>query len=816
MGITMLMRRPPLRRALPGRWRQFRAPALAVACWLLGTLAVSAFSGSLALAAGDVNEASCQNESLTGFQPFLPDCRAYELVSPVYKNSNEIARNPQAVAADGSRVVVTQEGSAAIGPDAGLISGSYSATELIRGPGGWTSSTLSLPASSAPGQALYAASADLQKTVWTARRPTEAVSASNLYRREMDGSVREIGPEEPPGATGNEAGGSFPGIDTNNLESTLGFSSDVSHVLFEANGGLWLGDNTINPTVTANPSLYEYVGLENSAPSLVGINTGGALISRCGTSLGSYGSSDTYNAVSATGEVVLFTAYGVTEPGVKHQACLDATLKELTTGPSVDELYARVGGLPVNTVPISQPPESACAACRTATASATEPAVEPKPAEFAGASEDGSKVFFTTEQELLAGATTKNLYEYDFGRPQGQKVLRLSTGSPTPEIAGVARVSRDGSHVYFVAHAALTGANREGNSPLAGANNLYVSQAGHPTFVTTLSSETPAELQAAEAPCVALPEAERATCEAPLVEAFQRTNARDEQDWASVDARPVQTTPDGRFLVFQSAADLTPGDTSTQPQVFEYDSQTETLTRTSIGAAGYAAGQASVDARGAILRAQEFVTPATAPDSKPFLAISADGSLVTFTSTGALSPQALPAAAAGAASVYEYRSQGPITDGHVYLISDGDNAVGATVAGMSASGSDLFFDTRDALVPQDLDSRTDLYDARVGGGFSPLAVSSPCDREACQGALSPAAISLPIPSVDTPAGGNLPPPPTPTTTTRPKTNVSTRAQRLAHALRLCRRKRAGRRKHCEAGARKRYGTHVKTEQRGRR
>ena len=50
----------------------------------------------------------------------------------------------------------------------------------------------------------------------------------------------------------------------------------------------------------------------------------------------------------------------------------------------------------------------------------------------------------------------------------------------------------------------------------------------------------------------------------------------------------MDLTPDGSFLVFVSSTDhLTPDDTSTAPQVFEYDAQTGALVRVSIGQDGY-------------------------------------------------------------------------------------------------------------------------------------------------------------------------------------------------------------------------------------
>jgi hypothetical protein len=54
--------------------------ALAAAAFLLPFL-----SPTSALAAGDVNESSCPNEAMVGYSANLPDCRAYEQVSPTEK-----------------------------------------------------------------------------------------------------------------------------------------------------------------------------------------------------------------------------------------------------------------------------------------------------------------------------------------------------------------------------------------------------------------------------------------------------------------------------------------------------------------------------------------------------------------------------------------------------------------------------------------------------------------------------------------------------------------------------------------------------------
>ncbi len=707
-----------------------------------------------ALGAGDATEAFCANEGLPGFESFLPDCRAYEMVSPSFKDGQEIG-SVAAVSSDGSRVLASG-GLDGVFAGAEDESGSDGAFYVFaRGGSGWGVSPVTPPGSLFAYSEFAAASSDLGRVLFGVRAASQSWYAEDLYVREPDGSFVEVGPKFPPSVVGGPPSGAYTvGGALTEGGPYAGASADLSHVLFQVHPirtfsvgvtPYWPGDTTGSEQSVGD--LYEYVGRDNTRPSMVGLNGQGRLISDCGTTLGAYtgNSGDVYNAVSSSGGTVFFTAGG-------EGACAPAFLQAGAVAPVVSELWARLGG--IESVPISEPSPVQCEACDAG-------AVE-EPAVFQGASKDGSKVFFLTEQELFAGARGMNLYEYDFDDPLHEKIVRVSTGSEEPEVQGVARVSEDGTHVYFVAKGVLSGRNAEGREPVLGGENLYVFErdavypAGRVAFVATLSPE-------------------------------------DYFDWTPTDeGRPVQVTPDGRFVVFQSVADLTAGDTSSQPQVFEYDALAERLVRVSTGQAGYASGLANANAHASEIPKQEYSAlhgfqPEMAATN---LAVSAvvDGgqvvSRVVFHSKGALTPGAEVAAGAGASSVYEYRSVGSIADGDVYLISDGTNKQNAAVSGLDASGGDVFFGTADPLLAQDVDTNYDLYDARSGGGFPVPAAPAGCEGEGCQGAPSAGPSFGVAGSAGAVAGGNLPPVVAPgpvVPAPRPKPRKS-RAKRKHHAV----------------------------------
>lgn len=101
-----------------------------------------------ALAAGDADRAACPNEASPGFRSYLPECRAYELVTPSYKEGFVASFPARAVSADGSRVIASSLGAfAETGNDRADGFASYLFT---RGESGWSTTALEPPVAEYP------------------------------------------------------------------------------------------------------------------------------------------------------------------------------------------------------------------------------------------------------------------------------------------------------------------------------------------------------------------------------------------------------------------------------------------------------------------------------------------------------------------------------------------------------------------------------------------------------------------------------------------------------------------------------------------
>jgi hypothetical protein len=762
------------------------------------------FATPVASAEIQKTDGSCVNEALRAesnvdlqtadpYSMQLPDCRAYEQVTPPFKSFDNVIRervglgiaSTEAISSSGTPVLersVPLFGHAGADED---TNGTF--YELERAASGWNATSLTEAASIFPiSHWELASQTDAAVGLWSAASASQPIDAEDLYLREADGAYVDIGPIAPPAATEGPPHGAEP--TTNGIlverNRVVGASADMSDVVFQrssptvpshapfsqTSSPLWPGDHTLIGELGELPSLYEYVGSGHTGeggdvPALVGVDNTGAQITDCGTGLG--GSDEktprsVRNGVSAGGSTVFFNAQagGCEGRNFTHEEVVGA-------GPTTNQVYAR-GGLPGTaqaTINVAGASQSQCEVSNTCNLTS--------PVTFQGASKDGSKVFFTTAQPLLGDDkdATNDIYECELPGDGGAtptptglvnacprlKFISVTGTASGADVQSVVAVSEEGSRVYFTATGVLGGAQENENHEGAteGKDNLYVWEAvgkdgatERTAFIATLPTANPTEAQA---------------------------------------------TPSGSYLIFTTTADLTSDDTSTAAQAFRYDAQSGQLIRLSVGQEGFDYdGNTSSD-------------PATLANTREAerLTVSENGAYVVFQSDAALTPQVQ----GGKLNVYEWH------EGNVYLISKGpDTATGQTgLIGIDASGQDIFFVTADQLVGQDSDEDKDLYDARINGGFPAPAPAPSCNGEDCQGSLtSPLSwTSLLIGSTRPGSVGNLSPksPPFPG---KAKPKAPTRAQTLRKALTACRaHTRKARRHACEVLAQRRFGSKKK-------
>lgn len=668
--------------------------------------------------------ASCPNEALRqeDSSTHLPDCRAYEQVSPEQKGLAPVAGGVDVPPSGPTEhVLFAAEGSFA-GDNFGTGFGSpYLARRTSTG---WTAESLTPPPSL--GMSMFTqligvnssltevltspiATGEFARNVNTA----DVAPSGTMYLRRPDGSFAPASPllSTVDGSSLHDAVFGIGFVDAN---------PDLSQVVF---GSKY---HALLPSVPSAALLYEMVDGESPSPQLriINLDNGGSVLPPCGESglwLGGQGSGSNIgryaNEISADGSKVFF---GESSAALPPGTCASA----------IEHLLARVGGQ--TTIDLANPglnDECTTGSCRTATLQS---------ATFQGASADGSKAFFTSAQQLtnvahqevtgagefkgcsspLEGPNGCNLYEYDFARPAGHSLVALSalqSAGVNARVRAVVGSAHDGSLVYLIARGLLTNQpNALGQTAQAGAENLYVvnTETGSVSFIAVRCTGTEASGDANEV----------AQCPGSGADETNATH--------------YDLTPDGGFLLFSTYAQLVPDDTNQAADLYRYDAQTESLLRVSIGhngedSNGNGGGQ---DASTGVSNFLFQMLNLAANNSH---AISEDGSTIVFTTARPLQE----GAESGISNVYAWRQ------GQVSLISNGRGGGEPVV---SPSGEDIFFGTEQGLIPsQDPDEVRDYYDARIGGGF-PLAKPPPVPCESPEGCGRHVGPEPPPPTLGTP------------------------------------------------------------------
>lgn len=594
----------------------------------------------------------CPNAQFrSGPSAALPDCRAYELVSP--PNMGAIGPTwPPGDAVDGNFdfALVAASGASAVFMTEGTLPGSNGngvrdAHRALRGPDGWTSSLFSPTGAQTDGVGAGGISPDQLYSFWTATGingsldPDAGVAAHYIHR---PGGV--IDPECSP-----EPDGDFELIGCGSL--------DVDP---EAQGR-WItggGDHTIFTTSAGCGVCTTAKQLELDAPP----KGTGAIYDRTPDGVthvvsllpdeSTPASEASYRGVSADGSAVAFTLEEEGTTTLYERRHNDQTL-EVASGSTT----------------------------------------------YAGLSEHGDSLFYAK-----GGA----LYAFDASSP---KTTQIAAGGE----ADFVNVSIDGSHVYFTSTEVLD----EAEEGVEGEDNLYVWDDGDEAIdlVATLAHSDLVEFGGSTNVSLVMwaaglsPEA-NGTGSGPAVD-------------------PSRTTPDGRFLIFESHANLGDYDSDGHAEIYRYAATGGTLTCISCSPTD---APAKADA---LLHPFE-IAGAPIRGLSRIQNVTDDGRAVFFQSADTL----LPADHNEAQDVYEWR------EGRLSLISSGQGAANSFLYAMTPDGRDVLFTTRDALLaPDEEGGGFTLYDARVEGGFPSPEESASCQGEACQGGPSAApALSIPASS----------------------------------------------------------------------
>ncbi len=631
-----------------------------------------------ARAAGD-----CPNEAIRVQQGAtnLPECRAYELVTPVDKAFGTVAWKPSGSVGGEGPTYAAEWGVTAASPDGSAVTypswaafpgndiGIVQNYRSRRGPSGWTTKAGSPPLTVPDPNAVFCpcypfwkgASADLGSGLMitsNAWSPADqnSVGRGEIFNQEpIDAYVRRA--DESTDLVSVGASGNAVGKVNQESGQRYNISLDGSAVLFQT-------ASEVVPADAGRPEGVEDVYLNREGTTqLVQLRPDGTKVSTCGSGLPSSlqapgpGESpepveqvvSTDRSISADGRSVIFTA---PEPGY------------FGTGPACEEpkrLYVRVPNGEILDVSESQRP--------------TPDPAGTKPPRYLAAAEDGSRVFFTSS-EMLTGDTPEEgdaryLYEYSVA---GRELrFLLVTYSGTESVASLMAVSRDGERVYFSSSFDFA----EGWEP--GARNIYMLHDGSVEWVGAGGS---------------------------LLVNTDGSGMR------------YLLSPDGRSLLFASRSELTGAPTNDHDQVYLHR-EGGSLVCVSCRTDGVLP---TTDARVALgIFSGAYNEPGRFASS-----LSDDGSSVAFETGESLLPGDRDG---GNRDVYLWN------EGSLSLLTPTPSDKVYFLLGMSGDGRDVFVGTFAPVLAEDSDGGDeDVYDIRVGGGFpyAEAVQATTCGGEACQ------------------------------------------------------------------------------------
>jgi hypothetical protein len=386
------------------------ARLLGLTIFALGVLLLSSTPVALASEA-------CPNEAIRkteaehdSYASQLPDCRAYEQVSPVDKNTTDATGTPGFIESSPNGAIVSYTSVVPFPVATGSFE--FPSYASVRGGGGW--STHGLNALSEP----------------------EAETSVRGITANGEETIVFVSPEEEERfllAPGAEVGHGNAYV-RNNVTGTYkllaarpnkfryaGSTPDGSHILFTSNTEHELVPGIVDETEV--PYLYEW-DRETGQTSFVGyvngeVPAGGTVAGSNERASGELAETYVENVISENGSRIFFSEVN-----------------------GAGRIYMREpNAVPPRTVEISQ-----------------------GSAQWRGATPDGSKVFYTEGE-----GAEENLHEYNVETDKRSAITEGTAG-----VLGVVGVSSNGSYAYFVAEGVLAAnENHNSEHAEAGRANLY-------------------------------------------------------------------------------------------------------------------------------------------------------------------------------------------------------------------------------------------------------------------------------------------------------------------------------------------------------
>lgn len=421
----------------------------------LGSALALALVGAAAAAPPALAATPCPNEAIRAQQGAtrLPDCRAYELVSPVDKGGSAL-RQAMAVRAGGDAVAYWSTGAFAGAPS--NIAGNYVAR---RTGDGWVTRSLNAPTHGRnpvlmDQPYLVAMSDDFSRALIDTRYPVDPADAflgtginagmPDLYRSDPDGSVTWLTPAaQLPDLSGREV--SF-GAATGDLETVV--FRTAKQVLPDLDAGsaqqLYVRHGGTVRLLSADADGRPLSGGALLGRSVAGLWTGS------GTLVGGKSPS----ALSADGQTAWFSS---------------------TAG--LPQLFVRTDALDPAAAATVQVSASQASATRGANCGGSYGAI------FLAAAADGATAYLSCSSQLTDDpAPLGGVYRYDRG---SGKLALVAANRLSADVAPVAADPR-ADHVWVSSRAQLTA-----DAPAGGQTGLYVIHGGVARYVGPLASTLP-------------------------------------------------------------------------------------------------------------------------------------------------------------------------------------------------------------------------------------------------------------------------------------------------------------------------------------